>query len=157
MTTISVAMVIPELLERRAAEDPEGVALNVEAQRALRFGEWQERSLAVAHALLAAGVGRGSRVGLLFSGTDWIDYAVAYLGVLRAGAAGVHVNDKLSACEIDRRLAQAGASYLVYGAGGLPATLVRFTGPAVPLTALSAGGGTGPLPVSVGPEDIADV
>ncbi len=157
MTTTSVAMVIPELLERRAADDPEGVALNVEAQRVLRFGEWQERSLAVAHALLAAGVGRGSRVGLLFSGTDWIDYAVAYLGVLRAGAAGVHVNDKLSAGEIDRRLAQAGASYLVYGGGGLPATLVRFTGPAVPLAALSARGGTGPLPVNVGPEDIADV
>jgi fatty-acyl-CoA synthase len=157
MTTTSVAMVIPELLERRASEDPEGVALNVEAQRVLRFGEWRERSLAVAHALLAAGVGRGSRVGLLFSGTDWLDYAVAYLGVLRAGAAGVHVNDKLSAAEIDRRLAKAGASYLVYGAGGPPPTLVRFAGPAVPLTALSACGGTGPLAVSVGPEDIADV
>jgi len=157
MTTTSVAMVIPELLERRAAEDPLGVALNVEDQRVLRFGEWQERSLAVAHALLAAGVGRGSRVGLLFSGADWIDYAVAYLGVLRAGAAGVHVNDKLSAAEIDRRLAEAGASYLVYGIGGLPATLVRFTSPAVPLAPLAASGGTGPLPVSVGPNDVADV
>jgi len=157
MTTTSVATVIPELLERRAAEDPEGVALNVEAERVLRFGEWQERSLAVAHALLAAGVGRDSRVGLLFSGTDWIDYAVAYLGVLRAGAAGVHVNDKLSAAEIDRRLAEAGASYLICGAGGVPATLVRFTGPAVPLAALGPGAGGGPLPVSVRPEDIADV
>jgi acyl-CoA synthetase (AMP-forming)/AMP-acid ligase II len=160
MTTTSVAMVIPELLERRAAEDPAGVALNVEAQRVLRFGEWQERSLAVAHALLTAGVGRGSRVGLLFSGTDWIDYAVAYLGVLRAGASGVHVNDKLSAGEIDRRLSETGASYLIYGAGGLPATLVRFTGPAVPLTVLAASGpvtSTGPLPVSVSPGDIADV
>jgi fatty-acyl-CoA synthase len=156
MTTINIAMVSPELLERRAAEDPDGVALRVGAQRALRFGEWQERSLAVAHALLAAGLGPGSRVGLLFSGTDWIDYAVAYLGVLRAGIAGVHVNDKLSAAEIDRRLTEASASYLIHGTGGLPATLTRFAGPAVPLTAL-AGGGTGPLPVTVAPEDIADV
>ena len=98
----------------------------------------------------------GSRVGLLFSGTDWIDYAVAYLGVLRAGTAGVHVNDKLSGAEIDRRLTGASASYLIHGSGGPPATLTRFTGPAVPLTALT-GGGTGPLPVTVAPEDIADV
>jgi fatty-acyl-CoA synthase len=155
MTTTRVSAILPDLLERRAANDPSGVALNVDGRLELHFGEWEERSRAVAHALIDAGIGRGSRVGLLFAGMDWIDYAVGYLGVLRAGAAGVHVNDRLAADEVARRLTEPNVSYLIHADRLAPPE--GFAGPAFPLSALRRPAGSGLLTVAIHPDDVADV
>lgn len=156
MTVMGISMVIPEMLERRAAEDPDGIALRVDGKAELTFGEWEARSREVAHALIGAGVSTGSRVGLFFCRTDWIGYAIAYLGVLRSGASGIHVNGKLTSAEIDRRLAEAGASHLIYGLHEPHAELRRFSGTVLALSDLRADA-TAPLPVTVSPDDVADV
>ena len=55
---------IPELLARRRAE-PDGELLVTDDER-LTFGEADATSLELADALLASGVGKGTRVGILF-------------------------------------------------------------------------------------------
>ena len=55
----------------------------------LSFGEWDSRSNAIAHALIARGVPAGRPVGVVFGERDWIDVAVAWCGVMRAGCACV--------------------------------------------------------------------
>lgn len=146
--------VVPDLLDRRAADDPDGVAFLVDRRGALTFGEWEQRSRAVANALLAAGVGRGHRVGLLFGGMDWNEYAVAYFGVLRAGASALHLNDRLGAPEIMWQVAECEVGFLVR-ADSLTAP-DGFTGQCLPLGELEKGPDT-PLRVEISPEDIADV
>ena len=154
MTAPTTSLALPDVLERRAADDPDGVAFNVNGGAELRFAEWEARSRAVAHALLRAGVGTGARVALLFSGLDWIEYAVAYLGVLRTGATCVHLNDGLPQAETDRRLAQCEVARVVHADRLSPP--VGFTGAAHPLSSLE-GGDDGPVPVSVHSETIADI
>jgi fatty-acyl-CoA synthase len=146
--------VVPDLLERRAAADPDGVAFLVDRGGTLTFGEWEQRSRAAANALLASGVGRGARVGLLFGGTDWNDYAVAYFAVLRTGASALHLNERLGSAEILRQLAQCEAAHLIH-ADRLAAP-DGFTGRGLPLSELEKGPDT-PLEVRISPEDIADV
>jgi acyl-coenzyme A synthetase/AMP-(fatty) acid ligase len=86
---------------------------------------------------------------------DWIDYAAAYLGVLRAGAAGVHVNDRLAAGEIARRLAEPGVSHLIHADRLAPPD--GFAGTAFPLSALAQATSARLEPVAIHPDDVADV
>ncbi|MDP9643559.1 acyl-coenzyme A synthetase/AMP-(fatty) acid ligase [Actinopolyspora lacussalsi] len=80
----------------------------------ITYGEWELRTNAVARGLTALGVGHGDRIGLHFSGQEWIDYAVAYLAVHKCGATAFHLNDGISAGEIDRRIEQCGAVGLLH-------------------------------------------
>lgn len=78
---------LPELLANRAAEEPERPALVVDGVGVLSFGEWDRRSNAIAHALIGRGLPGGKLVGLVFGERDWIDFAVAWCAVMRAGCA----------------------------------------------------------------------
>lgn len=61
-------------------------------------------------ALRGRGIGRGDRVGLVFGNGDWLDYAVAFFGVLDAGAVAVPLSDRLAAADVDAMLAHCGAT-----------------------------------------------
>ncbi|MGW0486153.1 AMP-binding protein [Nonomuraea sp. NPDC003214] len=80
---------IPGLLQARAEAEPGSAAVVVDGRRELTFGGWASRSNAVARGLLDLGLRPGDRVGLRFGGTGWIDYAVAYCGVQKAGGVAV--------------------------------------------------------------------
>jgi acyl-CoA synthetase (AMP-forming)/AMP-acid ligase II len=90
---------IPEALAARAAA-PEAPWLIGRGFR-LTFGEADTRSAALAGRLLAAGVGKGTRLGLLYPNTpDWV---VAWLAAARIGALTV----PLSTFSPGRELARA--------------------------------------------------
>src|ERR1700753_1909059 len=73
---------IPELLRIRRAE-PDGEFLVTDSER-MTFAEADTASLELADALLASGVGKGSRVGILFPNcTQWL---ICWLAAARIGA-----------------------------------------------------------------------
>ncbi|BCO66728.1 AMP-binding protein [Mycobacterium intracellulare] len=72
---------VPELLSRRRAE-PDGEFLVTDSER-LTFAEADAQSRALADALLASGVGKGTRVGILFPNcAQWL---IAWLAGERPG------------------------------------------------------------------------
>jgi amino acid adenylation domain-containing protein/thioester reductase-like protein len=81
-----------ELFDARAAEGPDAVAA-VHARRRLTFGELRDRSDALAARLRGAGARPGDPVAVC--GARSLDALVAFLGVLKAGAAYVPLDDTL--------------------------------------------------------------
>ncbi|MFB6892910.1 class I adenylate-forming enzyme family protein [Kitasatospora sp. NPDC056327] len=151
---ITTGFTVHDLLRRRAELQPDRIALNVDDGPVLSYGEWDRRSNAVARGLLDAGVGRGQVVGLVFDGLDWIDYAVAYLGVLKAGATATHLNQDVGTEEIVRRMEWTGATALLHGEDVVPPA--AFTGPTGTARGIASADSTDPLvPVEV--TDIADI
>ena len=99
-------MIVPDLLRARAGEDPDAVALRAGGGESLTYGAWERRSNAVARGLA---VDPGDRVALVFGNDRWIDYAVAYVAVLKAGAVAVPTGARFAGPELDRVLDHAGA------------------------------------------------
>ena len=104
---------LPDLLRARAAENPDAVAVRVGGDEALAYRQWERRSNAAAWGLVARGVAAGDRVALVFANDRLADYAVAYLAVLKAGAAAVPLGSRFSGGELDRVVAHAGAALVV--------------------------------------------
>ncbi len=143
------AVALPDLLRRRAAEDPDGVGLRVGATTALRFGEWEERSNAAARGLQHRGVQRGDRVALLFGNDGWADFAIAYLAVHKAAAVAVPLGSRFSGRELERALAHAEPVGIVGPDQG--------RGWAASLAELEDEHGREAFQVAVSPEDLAEV
>ncbi|MFI6451103.1 class I adenylate-forming enzyme family protein [Streptosporangium amethystogenes] len=110
-------LTVPQLLGDRALADPDGIALIVHGSAPLTYHRWHERSLALANGLLARGVTSGDRVGLVFGTADWTDYAVAFCGVLAAGAVAVPLSDRLAPDDLRLMLADCGATGIVHAVG----------------------------------------
>ncbi|WP_433501652.1 class I adenylate-forming enzyme family protein [Sphaerimonospora sp. CA-214678] len=144
----------PDLLRLRSVHHPAQVPMLVDGVGSITYAEWADRSDSVAHGLVRLGVRRGDRVGLLFGGMDWLDYAVAYFAVLKAGGTAVHLAASLPAPELDRRLAQCGPVGVVCGAGADAPS--GFAGWTTSVDALDRGDRT-PVQVEIGPDDIADI
>ncbi|MFI0723472.1 class I adenylate-forming enzyme family protein [Streptomyces sp. NPDC021224] len=144
------------LLDLRAAAQPERTAISTDTGAALTFGEWRDRSVAVARALVARGVRPGDRVGLVFGLRDWPDYAVHYCAVTRAGGVAVPISDGRPAEATGGLLEHCGAVGVIAGATGTGAVPEGPWWAAA--TAELAAGDPGPagLPV-VGPDDPAQV
>ena len=106
-------LVIPDLLRRRTAEDPGGTALVVHGGESLDYEGWDRRSDAVAQGLSNRGVLRGERVALFFDNARWTDYAVGYLGVLKAGAAAVPLGPRFNQTELAGILAHCAPAAVV--------------------------------------------
>ena len=123
----SIGAVVPDLLRARAAEDPDAVALRVGDTEALTYGEWEAGSDAAASGLVARGVQPGDRVALVLGNEAWADYAVAYLGVLKAGAVAVPLGSRFSGPELDAVLAHCRPALVVRGVAELVAG--RSSGP----------------------------
>ncbi len=82
-------VLIPDLLRERAAAEPRRTALAVDGRGAMSYGDWENRSNVVARNLIRLGVAVGDRVATFFENAEWLDFAVAYFGVLKAGAVAV--------------------------------------------------------------------
>ncbi|MEM7157020.1 MAG: class I adenylate-forming enzyme family protein [Myxococcota bacterium] len=143
---------ILDVLTARAAHEPERVALRVIGGPSLTFGEWERRANAAAHALLDAGVNKGDVVALFFDDRDWVDYAVAYIGAYKAGAATVHMNPWYPEAELERRIEQCGIETLVHSADLRPPKAGRV----LSADALHHEDVTAP-DVPLGPKDLADI
>ncbi|MDG4764529.1 class I adenylate-forming enzyme family protein [Solwaraspora sp. WMMD406] len=109
------ARTVPELLDWRCAQHPDRVAIEVHGVDRLTFADWQAGSRAVATALRRAGLRPGDRVGLVFGARDWTGYAVAYCGVLRAGAVAVPLSERLAAGQLEYALRHCDAQMVVHG------------------------------------------
>ncbi|GAA0978921.1 long-chain fatty acid--CoA ligase [Acrocarpospora macrocephala] len=127
-------MTLPELLAARAVADPDGVAMVVDGVGELAYRDWDARANAVANRLIGEGITGGDRVGLVFPASGWIEYAVAFLGVLRAGAVAVPLSDRLPAAEIGQLSAHCSMAAVVRDAAGSdvtpPPVVVRASDPA---------------------------
>ena len=104
----------PRLLAARAAAEPDRTALIVDGVDSLTFGAWHARSNAVAHAILRRGLPPGGRVGLLFDARGWVDYAVCFAAVHKAGGVAVPLPRTQPEAELARLLADCGASGLIH-------------------------------------------
>lgn len=104
------AATIPALLALRAAEVPDQEAL-VDHHGRIDYAALDRRSAARAAWLVAQGVNRGHRVGLLMeNGVDW---AVNAYAVMRIGAVLVPLSTLLRPPELARQLAISGVRHLM--------------------------------------------
>ncbi|QJD30059.1 long-chain-fatty-acid--CoA ligase [Methylococcus geothermalis] len=76
------------------------------------FAEFDRLSDAIAAGLAARGIGKGERIGLYC--VNSAEFALAYAGILKAGAAVVPINLLLSVEEVRYNLADAEVSGLIY-------------------------------------------
>jgi acyl-CoA synthetase (AMP-forming)/AMP-acid ligase II len=106
----AAATTVPGLLADRVRADA-GAVFMVCDDEVLDYAALDRASYAVSQRLMAAGVGKGSRVGLLMpNGTGW---AVVSMGVLRTGAVLVPLSTLLRPPELRSQLEAAALSGLV--------------------------------------------
>ena len=136
-------MHIPGELAERAERFGDRVAIVVDGGGQLTYRAWDQRANAVARGLVANGVEKGDRVGLLMPTADAIEFAVGYVAAHRAGAAAVPINPRYAKRELEHIVADC-SPRLVLEAGG-----VREME--------TTGRDTAPFSVDVGDDDIADI
>ena len=128
-------------LERRASDDPDEIAIAVEGGDDLAFGSWHQRSSALAASLAERAVAPGVRVALRFDARHWADFAVARLGVLKAGAVAVLVPAGLGHADAARIVRHSGAAGVLCPPHlGIPGSEVWSADPG----ALASGAGPSP-------------
>jgi acyl-CoA synthetase (AMP-forming)/AMP-acid ligase II len=152
----------PRLLAARAVAEPDRTALIVDGVDSLTFGAWHARSNAAAHAILRRGLPPGGRVGLLFDARGWVDYAVCFAAVHKAGGVAVPLPRTQPEAELARLLADCGASGVIHdGTTAAPVAGARPAGPWTAVAAELAAADPGPDPglvdVEVGPTDLAQI
>ncbi|WUS68977.1 AMP-binding protein [Kitasatospora sp. NBC_01246] len=156
-STVSTPLTLPDLLDDRAARHPGRTALLVPGGAPLDYRRWRERAVRAAHGLARAGVRPGDRVLLLFPNHGWDAYAVAFLAVHYAGAAGVVVREDLGP-EDTARLATASAVRLAVAGPAEDPRAAAAGVPCLPLAALEAvTGAPDEPPHRARPEDLAQV
>jgi acyl-CoA synthetase (AMP-forming)/AMP-acid ligase II len=102
---------IPDLLALRRTH-PDGEFLVTDDER-LSFAEADAQSLALADALLASGVGKGTRVGILFPNcAQWI---ISWLAAARIGALTVPLSTFAPGAELARLLRHTDTQVLLMG------------------------------------------
>jgi acyl-CoA synthetase (AMP-forming)/AMP-acid ligase II len=102
---------VPELLAIRRAT-PDGEFLVTDNER-LTFGEADTASLELAGALLASGVGKGTRVGILFPNcAQWL---ICWLAAARIGALTVPLSTFAPGAELGRLLRHTDVQVLLLG------------------------------------------
>jgi acyl-CoA synthetase (AMP-forming)/AMP-acid ligase II len=119
---------IPELLRIRRAE-PDGEFLVTDSER-MTFAEADTASLELADALLASGVGKGSRVGILFPNcAQWL---ISWLAAARIGALTVPLSTFAPGTELGRLLRHTDVQVLLMGQSIAGRDLVERMEDAVP-------------------------
>ncbi|WP_329286081.1 AMP-binding protein [Streptomyces sp. NBC_00691] len=119
-TVPPAATTVPELLDARATEHPDRLALQVVGGGELTYRRWREEALRAAAGLAAAGVEPHDRVVLRFSNTRWERYAVGFLAVQYAGGVPVPAREDLSEADTAALAALAEAGTVLTD-GGPPA------------------------------------
>ena len=101
---------MPALVHRAAAEFG-AVEFVVTADERVTFAAMEERSRRLAAQLVAAGAGKGSRVGMLFpQGPEWIE---TFLAITRIGAVAMAFSTFLTPAELRKVLRHGDAQLLV--------------------------------------------
>ncbi len=153
-----------ELLDAACERWGDRVALRMQGapRERLTYAELRRGADAVASFLRAAGVAKGDRV--LLASENRPEWAVAYFGILRAGAAAVPVDPQLSERELANLWRTAGArlALLSDDAGERSPGLAALAAAAVPgaraaLLGEALAGGPPSAPVKVGPDDLASL
>jgi acyl-CoA synthetase (AMP-forming)/AMP-acid ligase II len=149
MTEVSI---IPDLLRKRAAETPQATALIVDGRGSMSYGEWAARSNAMARGMADRGVVAGDRIALFFENAEWLDFAVAYFAVLKAGAIAIPLSSRFTGPELAAVLERCGATGVIWG-GNPP------LGPGwqATVTQLEQRQSCETFGVTVMPEDIAEI
>jgi acyl-CoA synthetase (AMP-forming)/AMP-acid ligase II len=99
---------VAELLSARRRNGSDVFVIT--ARERLTFGEADRRSAALAGAMLGEGVGKGSRVGILFpNGLDWV---VTWLAAARIGALTVPLSTFAPGRELARTIRHTDVQYL---------------------------------------------
>ncbi|GAA0960161.1 AMP-binding protein [Virgisporangium aurantiacum] len=145
---------VPDLLRRWVRTDPDRVALAVDGGGTLTYRGWEERSNAVAHGLLGRGLRPGDAAALLFDNREWIEYAVAYLGVLKVGGIAVPLSGRMTEPELALALDHCTPVGLVHAGRR---TVSGVSGWVASVADLVDDGVLGPVPGSVRPGDICEV
>lgn len=102
---------VPELLARRRAE-PDGEFLVTDDER-LSFADADAASLQLADALLASGVGKGTRVGILFPNcAQWL---ISWLAAARIGALTLPLSTFAPGAELARLLRHTDSQLVLMG------------------------------------------
>lgn len=120
------ALTLVQLIERQVRQQPNAIALS-DKDGDLSYAELDACATALAHQLVAAGIGPGVPVGILFArGNAAI---VAMLAVLKAGGAYVPVDPTYPADRRAYMLADSAIAHIVVSAelaDSVPASLQRF-------------------------------
>ncbi len=104
------AETIPALLAERVAHTPDLAAIAA-SHCSVSYTELDRRSAARAAGLVARGVGRTHRVGLLQQ--DGVDWAISTLAVMRIGAVLVPLDSALDPKALQFRLAAAAVRHVI--------------------------------------------
>jgi long-chain acyl-CoA synthetase len=89
---------LPDVLANRAAARPGKIAHD-DTRATLTYGQWDAAANEVAGGLAGAGVAVGDRVLLPITNARAVDFCVAYIAVMRAGAIAVPLNTRLAPAE----------------------------------------------------------
>jgi acyl-CoA synthetase (AMP-forming)/AMP-acid ligase II len=148
------SLTVPQLLDARTDAMPDHAPLRVPSGSALSYRDWHMLSGSTALGLFQNGVRAGARVALVFDGLDWLDYAVAYMAVLRCGGTALHMNGHMPEAEIQRRLAECECSMLIRSNFLKPPR--NFAGQNFTLAELHRGESAAPA-VAIAPDSIAEI
>lgn len=158
---MSPARIVPDLLRARLSADPAAVALVVDGGERLTYGDWDGRSNALARGLVANGARPGDHIALLFDNARWTDYAVAYLAVLKAGAAAVPLGPRFAGRELASILTHCAVAGVVCPPDLSPARAAGSpdlaAGWLASPAALEEGGDTRPFQAAVPPTALAEI
>jgi acyl-CoA synthetase (AMP-forming)/AMP-acid ligase II len=113
----SQVLALADIIRRRATATPDAVALQ-EPQRLTTFAALDERSSAVANALVGEGVVPGDRVG--FIGANGPEFLEVLYGATKAGAIATAVNNRLAGPEVLAILADSAPRVVVVDAEAEP-------------------------------------
>ena len=106
---------LPDLLRERAAAEPHRVALTVDGRGSMSYGDWERRSNTIARNLIRLGVAVGDRVVTFFENAEWLDFAAAYFGVLKAGAVAVPLSSRFTGPELSSIIDHCASVGVVWG------------------------------------------
>jgi long-chain acyl-CoA synthetase len=151
-------------IARSAQYFPEKTAFVVDG-RARSYAELDRRINKLANALLALGLRKGDRVGLLFHNS--YGYLESHLALYKAGLVWVRLNARLSSLELKGMMEDSGAVALIHGpefgetagqiSAGLEWVIREGEGPGLSYEDCLQRGGDQEPEVDVGPDDLSDL
>jgi acyl-CoA synthetase (AMP-forming)/AMP-acid ligase II len=145
-------LILPDLLRSQAAAEPTRAALVVDRVGSLSYGEWDTASNVVARNLINLGVSVGDTVATYFENAEWLAFAVAYFGVLKAGATAVPLSSRFTGQELASITERCAAVGVIFGAHQ-----PQSPGWRARIAELATGDSDEAIQVPVGPENIAEV